>query len=171
MLMLGLRPSGLIPPAASVWLQLMIYGCPLTVFKWLRSQEHLLCGRASGHVCRDIWSESSGDRLGLRRDRHLEFCCLRKARLPINSSESKQTFCLEKCGTVLGSGGASGLQGCCTLSYSGSDGGRGDRKSRPVLLKLEGLMKIRIAGPTPRISDSADLGWGADNGYFSQIPR
>lgn len=46
------------------------------------------------------------------------------------------------------------------LSYSGSVGGRGDHNSRSALLKVEGLTKTQIAGPTPRISDSADLGCG-----------
>lgn len=137
-LVLGLRPSGFIPPAASAWLQLMINACRL--FKWLSSQEHLLCSRANCNVCSDIWSDCSGDRSGLQRDSHLDFCGPGKARLPIRSSESKQTFLSSiiapKCGRVLAL--------CLALLppvppvpfYSSSNRGRGDHEYRPVLLKL-----------------------------------
>lgn len=166
-LVLGLRPSGFIPPAASALFQLMFNACRL--FKWLNSQEHLLCSRANCNVSSDIWSDCSQDRSGLQRDRHLDFCCPGKARPPISSSESKQTFLpfiiAPKCGKV--------LVLCLALLppvspvpfYSGSNRGRGDHKYRPVLLKLGGLIKTQIARPTPRISDSAVWVW-ANNLYF-----
>lgn len=88
----GGQARGPHPPAGSTWLQLMTSGCQLSLFKWLSFQEHLLCGRACCDIC--LWSGSSGDRLGLQRDRSLNFCCLGKARLLIRSSESKQTFFL-----------------------------------------------------------------------------
>lgn len=86
-------------PADDLWL-------PINFIQMAQLSEHLLCGRASCNICSDIWSDSSGDRLGLQRDRHLDFCCLGKASLPMNSSESKQTFSLPsaiapKCGRAL----------------------------------------------------------------------
>ena len=123
-LMLELRPSGLISPAGSACLQLMIYGCPLTLFKRLSSWEHLLCGRASC-VCSDTWSDSSWDRLGSQSDRRLNFCCPGKASLPLSSSESKQTFSLPHPWPQTSAESQASARSSCLQylpSYSGSDG-------------------------------------------------
>lgn len=156
--MLGLRPRGLISPAApadDLWL-------PINLFKWLSSQEHLLCCRASCGICSDIWSYFSGDRLGSRGTDSWTFVAWGKARLPISSSEGKQTFSLvsaiaPKCNRVPGL--RLPLSPPVPALLFGSDGGRGDHKSRPVVLKPGGLMKIQIAVFNPRISDSVGLAW------------
>lgn len=90
-LMLGLRPSGLVSPEASTLLQLRIYGCPLTLSKWPSSQ---FCSRASCDICKVTWSDSSEDRSGSWKDRYLDFSCLGKVRLPPNTSKHKQPFSL-----------------------------------------------------------------------------
>lgn len=167
-LVLWLRPSGFIPPVASAWLQLMINACRL--FKWLSSQEHLLCSRANCNVCSDMWSDCSGDKSDLQRDRHLDFCCPGKARPPISSSERKQTFLpsyLPSLPQSVAGSWCSAWPSCLQylLYPSGSNRGRGDHEYRLVLLKLGGLIKTQIARPTPRISDSAVWVW-ANNLYF-----